>query len=216
MQPKQRLSDTSITNQSTLLCDLRDWNGAASAAWIALTGTQEAVGARLARMLEDASINRLDDFGGVCDTFLRRGEEYLASPPRTVSGAAVFSFTPKKRVLAEASEMARSARAAGYSLMILTMQKEGRFGKVWVLCAALRHFTRGPLTYYEDTGTIIDDLKASPEGSKSTRDPRSDPGVSALNFSPRLSGRDAAPISARGIAAAVGVCSAAKHHWRGP
>jgi hypothetical protein len=166
MQPMQRLSDAGITNQSTLVCDLRTWKDPDSEAWIALTGGQDAVGTRLARMLEDASIQRLDDFGGVCETFLCRGEEYLASPPRTASGAAVFSFTPKKRVLAEASEMARSAHGAGYSLMILTMQKDSKFGKVWVLCAALRHFTGGPLTYYEDTNTIIDDLKSSPEGPK--------------------------------------------------
>jgi hypothetical protein len=166
MQAKQRLSDIGITNQSTLVCDLRTWKDAASEAWIALTGPEDDVGARLARMLEEASIQRLDDFGGVCETFLCREEEYLASPRHTTSGAGVFSFTPKKRVLAEASEMARSAHAAGYSLMILTMQKDGKFGKVWVLCAALRHFTGGPLTYYEDTNTIIDDLKSSPEGSK--------------------------------------------------
>ena len=46
----------------------------------------------------------------------------------------MFSFTPRKRVLTEAAEM---ARAAG-----------------------------GRLTYYEDTNSIIDDLKSSPEGSK--------------------------------------------------
>jgi hypothetical protein len=168
MQPKQRLSDTGITNQSALVCDLHTWKGVASEAWIALTGTEDAVGTRLARMLEEASIQRLDDFGGVCETFLRRGEEFLASPPRTASGAAVFSFIPKKRVLAEASEMARSAHAAGYSLMILTMQKDSKFGKVWVLCAALRHFSGGALTYYEDTNTIVDELKSAPEGSKIT------------------------------------------------
>lgn len=166
MQPKQRLSDTCITNQCTLVCDLRAWETADSEAWIALTGAEDSVGAQLARLLEEASIQRLDDFGGVCETFLCRGQEYLASPPRTISGAAVFSFTPKKQALAEASDMARSGRAAGYSLMILTMQKGSKFGKVWVLCAALRHFTGGRLTYYEDTNTIIDDLKSSPEGSK--------------------------------------------------
>src|SRR5215831_12399055 len=136
-----RLSDISVTNQSTLVCDLRSWKDADSEAWIALTGAEDAVGTRLARMLEEASIQRLDDFGGVCETFLCRDEEYLASPRRTASGAAIFSFTPKKRVLAEASDMARSAGAAGYSLMILTLQKDGKFGKVWVLCAALRHLT---------------------------------------------------------------------------
>ena len=128
-------------------------------------GRGGCVGARLARLLEEASIQRLDDFGGVCETFLCQGEEYLASPPRTASGAAVFSFTPKKRVLTEASQMARAARAAGYSLMILTMQKDGKFGKVWVLRPVLRHFTGGRLTYYEDTNSIIDDLKSSPEGA---------------------------------------------------
>ena len=162
----QRLSEIRITNQSTLFCDLRAWKATDSEAWIALTGAEDAVGTRLARMLEEASIRRLDDFGGVCETFLCRGEEYLASPPRTASGAAVFSFTPKKRVLAEASDMARSAGAAGYSLMILTLQKDGKFGKLWVLCSALRHFTGGSLTYYEDTNTIVDDLKSSPVGPR--------------------------------------------------
>jgi hypothetical protein len=162
----QRLSNIGVTNQSTLVCDLRAWRDAASEAWIALTGAEDAVGTQLARILEEASIQRLDDFGGVCETFLCQGEDYLASPRRTASGAAVFSFTPKKRLLAEASDMARSASAAGYSLTILTLQKGGKFGKVWVLCTALRHFTGGSLTYYEDTNTIIDDLKSTPEGSK--------------------------------------------------
>jgi hypothetical protein len=162
----QRLSDIAVTNQSTLLCDLRTWEDGDSEAWIVLTGAEDEVGAQLARILEEAAIQRLDDFGGVCETFLCRGEEYLASPRRTASGAAVFSFTPKKRVLAEASDMARSARAAGYSLMILTLQKEGKFGKVWVLRSALRHFSGARITYYEDTNTIIDDLKSSPEGPR--------------------------------------------------
>ena len=166
MQPKQRLSDISITNQSTLVCDLRTWEHADSEAWITLTGAQDSVGRRLARLLEEKSIQRLDDFGGVCETFLCKDGEYLACPPRTVSGAAVFSFTPKKHVLAEGSAMARSARAAGYALMVLTMQKDGKCGKLWVLCAALRHFNGASLTYYEDTSSIVDDLKLSPEGAK--------------------------------------------------
>jgi len=164
--PIRRLSDTTVSNQCTLVCDLRSFDSPDSEAWIVLTGSEDAIGSQIAGMLEAASIQRLDDFGGVCETFLCRGEEYLDAPPRTAPGAAVLSFTPRNRIAAEAAAMARAARAAGYSLMILTLQKHGKFGKVWVLRAALRHCRGRPLTYYEDTNTVIDDLKASPEGAR--------------------------------------------------
>jgi hypothetical protein len=68
--------------------------------------------------------------------------------------------------MAEGSQMARACAAAGYSLLILTVQKHDKFGKVWVLRAALRHLANESLTYYEDTNSIIDELKASPEGKR--------------------------------------------------
>jgi len=88
---KRRLSDTGVSNQSTLVCDLCAWKDPDSQSWVALTGAEEAVGTRLARMLEEASIRRLDDFGGVCETFLCREQEYLAAPRRT----AVHVLTPE-------------------------------------------------------------------------------------------------------------------------
>ena len=104
--------------------------------------------------------------GGVCETILRRGDKYLEQPPLTKPGGAVFSFTPKKRLLAEGSEMARVAALAGYSLLMLTVQKHHRYGKVWVLLAALRHLSNGALTYFEDTNTVVDALKRSPEAAR--------------------------------------------------
>jgi len=62
--------------------------------------------------------------------------------------------------------MARVCARAGYSLLILTVQKHDKFGKVWVLRAVLRHLAIESLTYYEDTNLIIDELKASPEGKR--------------------------------------------------
>jgi hypothetical protein len=117
-------------------------------------------------MLLEQRVERLDDFGGVCESFLCVGEAYVHRPPTVRPGAAVFSFTPKKRLLSEGNEMARVSAAAGYSLLVLTVQKHDKFGKVWVLCAALRHLSGRPLTYYEDTSTVIDELKASPEAQR--------------------------------------------------
>lgn len=70
--------------------------------------------------------------------------------------------------MAEGSEMARVSSASGYELLVLTVQKHEKFGKVWVLCGALRHLTSGDLTYYEDTDTVVDELKLSPEASRVT------------------------------------------------
>lgn len=160
------LSELEITNQCVLVCDLEHWKNADSASWRLLSGSQEEVGRELASILENKRITRLDDFGGVCETFLCQEDRYLENPPKVKAGGAVFSFTPKKRVLAEASEMARVSAHSGYSLMILTLQKHDKFGKVWVLLGALRHLANGPLTYFEDTNTIMDELKASPEAAK--------------------------------------------------
>ena len=62
--------------------------------------------------------------------------------------------------------MARVCARAGYSLLILTVQKQDKFGKVWVLLGVLRHLAIDSLTYYEDTNLIIDELKAFPEGKR--------------------------------------------------
>ncbi len=50
--------------------------------------------------------------------------------------------------------------------MVLTVQKHDKFGKVWVLCGVLRHLAGTPLTFFEDTNTVLDELKSCPEGSK--------------------------------------------------
>ncbi len=149
-----------------LVCELDLWHAEQSPAWRLLTGAQDEIGQCLAKYFERYAVRRLDDFGGVCETFLCNNDVYVDSPPRIRPGAAVFSFTPKKRVLAEAIQMARVCSRAGYSLLILTVQKHDKFGKVWVLRAALRHLATDGLTYYEDTNLIIDELKASPEGKR--------------------------------------------------
>jgi hypothetical protein len=120
----------------------------------------------IAAMLEQRNVVRIDDFGGVCKTFLCDGETYLESPPRARHGGSVLSFTPKNRLALEGQEMARVARAAGYDLLILTVQKHDKFGKVWVLNGILRHLTTDGLVYYEDTNTVIDELKCSPDGHR--------------------------------------------------
>ena len=160
------LHSLNVTNQCVVVCDLGIWDSAESPAWRSITGTQDSVGQALATMLDDRGIRRIDDFGGVCKTFLCDGEEYLHAPPRITGSAAVFSFTPKKRLAAEGLEMARVAAAAGYRLLILTLQKHDKFGKVWTLCGILRHLTGDALTYYEDTDSVVDELKGSAESGR--------------------------------------------------
>lgn len=155
-----------ITNQCVVVCDLRTWTGSESASWTTLRGSQDDVGKALADMLEQRGASRIDDFGGVCKTFLCDGESYLEAPPRVKPGGSVFSFTPKNRLALEGREMARVAHAAGYDLLILMVQKHDKFGKVWVLNGILRHLKSDGLTYYEDTNTVVDELKSSPDGHR--------------------------------------------------
>ena len=51
-----------------------------------------------------------------------------------------------------------------YGMLLLTVQKEGKFGEVWVLRGLLRHLVRESLVYYEDTASLVDELKGMPEG----------------------------------------------------
>jgi len=160
------LSSLDVTNQCVVVCHLGLWDGPESPAWRAVKGTQDDVGLALAAVLQDRGVRRIDDFGGVCKTFLCDGEEYRHAPPRITGNAAVFSFTPKKRLAAEGLEMARVAAAAGYRLLVLTLQKHDKFGKVWTLCGILRHLTGDTMTYYEDTDSVVDDLKGSAEADR--------------------------------------------------
>ncbi len=160
------LEEAEITNQCVLVCNLKDYHGADSVCWVVYKGTQDEIGAAIAAILKEAHVSRIDDFGGVCETFLCEGERYRMRPPRTKPNAAVFSFTPKKRLIAEGHEMARVARDSGYELLILTLQKHDKFGKVWVLRALLHYSGEQIFTYYEDTNTVIDEIKTSPEGSR--------------------------------------------------
>lgn len=160
------LNKLAITNQCVLVCDLGQWSGEESSAWTLLSGTQDEVGKDLAALLTRFAVNRLDDFGGVSESFLCQEDRYVEQPPLTKTGGAVFSFTPKKRILSEGSEMVRVAALSGYSLLVITVQKHDKYGKVWVLLALLRHLPNGVLTYFEDTNTVVDELKSSPEATK--------------------------------------------------
>lgn len=160
------LTSLQLTNQRVVVCDLALYTGGESAAWIMLRGSQDDIGASLAALLEQRKTTRLDDFGGVCRTFLCDGDTYLASPPKTKAGGSVFSFAPKNRLAIEGQGMARVARAAGYDLLIVTVQKHDKFGKAWVLAGILRHFKGDGLIYYEDTNTVVDEIKSSPRGHR--------------------------------------------------
>jgi hypothetical protein len=157
-----------VSNQCVVVCDLKKWTGPDSSAWQVVEGSQDEVGRSVAAILDDYLVRRLDDFGGVCKTFLCDGAQYRAVPPRIIGKAAVFSFTPKNRLAAEGVEMARASSAAGYQVLIMTVQKHDKFGKIWVLLGVLRHLTGGMLTYYEDTGSIVDEIKKSMESAKIT------------------------------------------------
>ena len=157
-----------VTNQCVVMCDLRQFTESASPAWQLLRGQQDDVGRAVAATLLEQDVHRIDDFGGVAETFLCDGGVYRDSPPRLKDArAAVFSFTPKRRLVAEGLEMARVTRAAGYRRLVMTLQKHGKFGKVWVLGSVLRHLP-GRLLYYEDTASIIDELKACAGSEKVT------------------------------------------------
>ena len=64
--------------------------------------------------------------------------------------------------------MARVSASAGYKLLLLTVQKHDKFGKLWVLCGILRYLTGDKLTYYEDTDSVVNELKTSSESDKVT------------------------------------------------
>ena len=159
-------SSLDVTNQCVVVCDLAARNSPESTAWRVIKGTQDEVGRSLATMLDDRGVQRIDDFGGVCKTFLCDGDDYRETPPRIAGRAAVFSFTPRKRIAVEGLEMARVSSAAGYAILILTVQKHDKFGKVWVLCGILRHLKADSLTYYEDTNSVIDELKDLADSEK--------------------------------------------------
>jgi hypothetical protein len=160
------LDAADITHQCVLVCDLGDYHGTGSVCWTAYRGSQDEVGAAIAQKLAAAGVVRLEDFGGVAQSLLCEGEAYLDEPPRVKPGGAIFSFTPKRRMLAEGHAMARVAAAAGYRLMILTLQKYDKYGKSWVLGGVLRHAQGGPYTFYEDTADVVDEIKAAAEGSR--------------------------------------------------
>lgn len=164
--PDTQLDHLDVTNQCVVFCDLRIWAPPDAPAWQVLKGSQDDVGRALAATLDAAAVDRIDDFGGVSKTFLCAGESYRSDPPRIVGTAAVFSFTPKNRLRAEGLAMAQVAKAAGYTLLILTLQKHDKFGKVWVLCGMLRHSGHEDLVFYEDTNTVVDELKNSAEGCR--------------------------------------------------
>ncbi len=142
------LHSLQVSNQCVVVCELKKWTGPDSSSWQVIKG--------------------LDDFGGVSKTFLCDGAQYLEVPPRIRGKAAVFSFTPRNRLSAEGVEMARVSSVAGYQVLLISVQKHDKFGKVWVLLGILRHLTGGKLTYYEDTGSIVDEIKESAESDKIT------------------------------------------------
>jgi hypothetical protein len=162
------LNSLQVSNQCVVVCDLKKWTGPDSSSWQVIRGSEDEVGRCLAAILEDYHVRRLDDFGGVSKTFLCDGEQYREIPPHIVGKAAVFSFTPKKRLAAEGVEMARVSSAAGYQVLLMTVQKHDKFGKVWVLRGILRHLIGGVLTYYEDTASIVDEIKGSAESDRIT------------------------------------------------
>lgn len=153
---------------ANLALKLVAWDSPGSAAWRVIKGTQDDVGRSLATILDDGGVRRIDDFGEVCKTFLREGDEYRQAPPPIIGKTAVFSFTPKKRIAAEGFDLVRVSSAAGYRFLVLTVQKHGKFGKVWLLRGILRHLKAETLTYYEDTDSVVDELKGSVESGNRT------------------------------------------------
>jgi hypothetical protein len=82
MSPVQSITALQVTNQCVVVCDLERWTGPDSAAWEAIAGSQDDIGRRLAAILDSRDVRRIDDFGGVCETFLCAEEEYVENPLR--------------------------------------------------------------------------------------------------------------------------------------
>lgn len=163
----QTLGSLVITNQCIVICDLSLWSGPDSRAWTVLRGTQDEIGGVVAGLVRDHGVDRLEDFGGVSQAFLCDRNGYLDKPPHIKGAVGIFSFTPKNRLTAEGLDLARVAALAGYRLLILTAQKRKKYGKVWTLEGLLRHLDDDrTIDYYEDTNTVIDDLKASKQGHR--------------------------------------------------
>jgi hypothetical protein len=160
------LNTAEVSNKCVVICSLREWSRSESPAWKIIEGEQDEIGRCIASMLEESHVERIDDFGGVSKTFLCDGERYREDPRHIKGSAVIVSFTPKNRIISEGQAMAQAAKLAGYKMLIMTVQKEGKFGKVWVLRGVLRQWSGSTLLYYEDTNSIIDELKASPEGEK--------------------------------------------------
>jgi len=152
------------TNSCLVVCDLDALVAPDAPAWSLLQGSQAEIGAALAAHVSAKGVSRLDDYGGVAKSILSAGDAYLDAPPRVRDHAAVYSFTPKNKIAAEGLAMALCARKAGYRLLVLTVQKEGKYGKVWGLRALLSQPAGPRLVYYEDTASVVDELKAAPEG----------------------------------------------------
>ena len=151
-----KLAIENITNQCVVLCDLSMFKKDNDSCWYIAKGSQEEIGKLIANEVKDRNITRIDDFGGVCKTFLCEGEDYKSNPPKTTENAMIFSFTPKNKCIIEGVEMAMVASMSGFNYMILTVQKNDKFGKVWVLSEVLKNITEYEITYYEDTSTVVD------------------------------------------------------------
>ncbi len=78
----QAFATLPLTQQCVVICDLSQAPTATSPTWELLRGSQAEIGQQLAARLEALGLERLDDFGGVCQTFLCCGDAYLETPPR--------------------------------------------------------------------------------------------------------------------------------------
>jgi hypothetical protein len=90
-----QLREEDISNQCVLLCDLSKYEGPESEAWEIVKGTQDKVGEIIAKAVKEKKVTRIDDFGGVCKTFLCDGESYRERPPKTKPGRQYFHSLQK-------------------------------------------------------------------------------------------------------------------------
>ena len=161
-----KLEIENVSNQCVVLCNLGIFKKDKDNCWYIAKGSQEEIGKLIANEVKQLNITRIDDFGGVCKTFLCEGENYKLNPPKTKDNAMIFSFTPKNKCILEGVEMAKVASDSGFNYMILTVQKNDKFGKVWVLSETLKNITDYEITYYEDTSTIVDELRGKIQSHK--------------------------------------------------
>ena len=143
--------------------------------WYFFPGDRDSSANILKLLLQYPDVAVLSDWGGVGALFLEdpnKKGSYLPNPRKIKDigkkSAWIFSYTPVNKVK-ELEQMRASSFSAGFDGMIITTQKgvddegkviEGEMGKHQLLNALFTGWNKEKPDYYEDTGSVLDNLSA--------------------------------------------------------